>query len=107
LAIGLGVSFFREMRENALTRVTKRIARYSYGMYLFHYFAIWVGFVVFRAASKPVQAAIFIAVLGCLSVLLYHAVESPLIAAGGNISQKFMRREYTFRVKSHPAEGAV
>src|ERR1700693_3696483 len=30
--IGLGVSFFREASENTLTRLTERIARYSYGI---------------------------------------------------------------------------
>jgi peptidoglycan/LPS O-acetylase OafA/YrhL len=32
-AIGVGMCFFRESRKNALTRATKRIARYSYGIY--------------------------------------------------------------------------
>ena len=40
-AIGLGVCFFREMRSTAITGLTKHIARYSYGIYLLHYFAIW------------------------------------------------------------------
>jgi peptidoglycan/LPS O-acetylase OafA/YrhL len=107
LAIGSGVSFFREMRESTLTHVTAKIARYSYGMYLFHYFAIWVGFVVFRNAGMMLQAAIFVAVLGCLSVGMYHAVEAPLIAVGARIAQKFMSHEYTFRMKSRSAEGTV
>jgi len=107
MAIGLGVSLFREMRDNVLTRATKRIARYSYGMYLFHYFAIWVGFVVCRGTSRVAQASIFAAVLGCLSVGMYHAVEAPLIAVGIGFSQKFTHRESTFRMKSHSAEGTV
>jgi peptidoglycan/LPS O-acetylase OafA/YrhL len=107
LAIGLGVSFFREMRENTVTRLTKRIARYSYGMYLFHYFAIWTAFVVCSGAGRMVQASVFVAVLGCLSVLMYHAVEAPLIAIGIGVSQKFTRREYAFGMKSRSAEGAV
>jgi peptidoglycan/LPS O-acetylase OafA/YrhL len=107
LAIGLGASFFREMRENILTRLTKRIARYSYGIYLLHYFAIWIGFVVCRGVGRGAQFAIFGAVLISLSALLYHLVEAPLIEVGANISEKFTRREYTFRVKSHSVEGAV
>jgi peptidoglycan/LPS O-acetylase OafA/YrhL len=106
-AIGLGVSFFREMRENILTRLTKRIARYSFGIYLVHYFAIWVGFVVCRGLGRGFQFVMFGALLISLSVLLYHTVERPMIAIGVNVSEKFMRREYTFRVKSHSAESAV
>jgi peptidoglycan/LPS O-acetylase OafA/YrhL len=105
--IGLGVCFFREMRENPLTRLTKRIARYSYGIYLLHYFAIWIGFVVCRSLNIGLQIAIFAAVLGSLSVLLYHAVEAPLIAAGVAVSEKFKYRPYIFGVKSHSAGRAA
>jgi len=91
--IGLGVSFFREMRESPLTWLTQRIARYSYGIYLLHYFAIWVGFEVCRGLNFALQIAIFAAVLASLSVLLYHVVESPLIAAGVKLSEKFRQRE--------------
>lgn len=106
-AIGLGVCLFREMRENPLTRLTKRIARYSYGIYLLHYFAIWFGFVVCRNLNIGLQGAIFAAVLIFLSVLLYHTVEAPLIAAGVKVAERFTRRAYTFGVKSRTAEGAA
>jgi peptidoglycan/LPS O-acetylase OafA/YrhL len=106
-AIGLGVSFFREMRENFVTRSAQRIARYSYGIYLLHYFAIWVGFVVCRGLGRGLQVAIFAALLISLSALLYHAVEAPMIAIGVNVSERFMRREYTLRIKNNSAESAV
>ena len=92
LAVGLGVCFFREMRENPLARATKQIARYSYGIYLLHYFAIWMGFVVFRNESPGFQAATFVLVLVLLSVLLYHLVEAPLILVGVKLSEKFASR---------------
>jgi peptidoglycan/LPS O-acetylase OafA/YrhL len=98
-AIGLAVSFFREMRENPLTWLTARIARYSYGIYLLHYFAIWLGFQVCRGLHPVLRAAIFGGVLACLSVLLYHAVESPLIAVGVRLSRKFMDHAGPFGLK--------
>lgn len=103
-AIGLGVCFFREMRENPLTQLTKRIARYSYGIYLLHYFAIWVGFVVCRSWNFGMQIAIFAAVLIVLSVLLYHTVEEPLIKAGVRVSQKLIRRSFALGVDTHSGE---
>lgn len=106
-AIGLGVCFFREMRENPLTRLTKRIACYSYGIYLLHYFAIWIGFAVCRRLNVGLQIAIFAAVLSSLSVLLYHAVEAPLIAAGVKVSEKLMHRSRALVVKSHLTERAA
>jgi len=94
LSIGLGVSFFREMPENLLAALSKQIARYSYGIYLLHYFAIWVAFAVFRRLNAGLQIAIFVAVLASLSVLLYHAVEAPLIAAGVRISKRLAHRNF-------------
>jgi peptidoglycan/LPS O-acetylase OafA/YrhL len=105
--IGLGVCLFREMRENSFTRLAKRIARYSYGIYLLHYFAIWIGFVVCRSLNVTLQIAIFAALLGSLSMLLYHTVEAPLIAVGVKISAKFKNSPYTFGLRSRSAERAA
>jgi len=105
-AIGLGVCFFQEMRENPLTRLTKRIARYSYGIYLFHYLAIWIGFVVCRNLNVGLQIAIFGAVLVSLSVLLYHTVEAPMIVAGVEVSQKLTHRSFAREVTGHSGEPA-
>jgi peptidoglycan/LPS O-acetylase OafA/YrhL len=106
-AIGLGSCFFREMQENPLTRLAKRIARYSYGIYLLHYFAIWIGFVVCRKLNIGLQIAIFVTVLVSLSVLLYHAGESPLIAAGVKVSQKFRHPSNAVEVKGHSSDRVV
>jgi peptidoglycan/LPS O-acetylase OafA/YrhL len=106
-AIGLGVCFFREMRENPLARLAKRIARYSYGIYLLHYFAIWIGFVVCRKLNIALQMAIFVTVLVSLSVLLYHTVESPLIAAGVKVSQKFRFPSNAIEVKGYSSDRVV
>lgn len=89
LAIGLGVGMFREMPANWLARMAKRIARYSYGIYLLHYFAIWTVFVVCRTLNVSIQIAVFAGVLVCLSAALYHAVEAPMIKAGIRLSRQF------------------
>jgi peptidoglycan/LPS O-acetylase OafA/YrhL len=106
-AIGLGIPFFREMPENPLKSATKQIARYSYGIYLFHYFAIWIGFEVCRTLNVGLQVAIFGAVLVSLSVLLYHTFEAPLIAAGVKLSEKFKSSPHTSEIDGHPAEPAA
>ena len=103
-AVGLGVCFFREISSTAITSLTKHIARYSYGIYLLHYFAIWVAFVVFRRLSVAMRAAIFLAVLVSLSVLLYHAIEAPLIGVGVKASEKWMRRRFVSGLRRHPVK---
>lgn len=104
LAIGAGVSFFREAPNNWLARLAQQIARYSYGIYLLHYFAIWVGFVVCRRSNIAVQIAVFIAALCSFSVLLYHVVEAPLIAIGLQIAEKWRRRSRAAEGKGFAAE---
>lgn len=102
-AIGLAVSFFREMRENLLTWLTKRVARYSFGIYLLHYFAIWAGFDFGKRLNLALQIAIFAIVLICISEFLYHLVEAPLIAAGVTLSEKSLAAVRQKSRRPHPA----
>jgi len=86
--IGLGVCLFRELQENLLTRLGRGIARYSYGLYLLHYFAMWIGFVICKRLHLGLQFTIFVTTLVSASVILYHTVEAPLIAAGAKVSER-------------------
>ena len=86
--IGLGVSLFRELPASRMTRLAQIVARYSYGIYLLHYFAIWLGFSAARHLDFRLQIAIFISTLMGLSILLYHAVEAPMIAVGVHASER-------------------
>ena len=85
--IGLGACLFRELQDGFVARLARRIARYSYGVYLLHYFAIWFAFVVCGNLNIGLRITIFAATITSLPVLLYHTVESPLIAAGVEVSE--------------------
>ena len=86
--IGLGACLFRELRKSFLTRLARTIARYSYGIYLLHYFAMWLGFVVCGSLNAGLQIAIFVATLATLSVILYYSVEACFTAAGVKVSER-------------------
>jgi peptidoglycan/LPS O-acetylase OafA/YrhL len=107
LGVGLGVCFFREAREGRLTRIAQMIAQYSYGIYLLHYFAIWIGFVVFKTLNIGLQATIFMATLVTLPVILYHKVEAPLIAQGVRVSNRLMLKPLLGRAKRCSTEQAA
>ncbi len=107
LAIGLGVPLFREMPPNLLTWFAQRVARYSFGIYLLHYFALWVAFVICGRLPVGEQVAIFIGVLATLSVVLYHVFEAPLISLGVNFSEKFRFASGTIAVVEESGERAV
>lgn len=89
LAIALGAALFHEMPANWLARLAKRIARYSYGIYLLHYSAIWLAFAICRERAAWMRIALFLGVLVALPALLYHTVEAPMIRAGVRLSRKF------------------
>jgi len=87
-AIGVGLCIFGEMTENVITRPARLIARYSYGIYLLHYFALWIGFVVLKHAGMPIRCGVFAGTLVGLSVVLYHVVEAPMISVGVRLSER-------------------
>ena len=102
--IGLGACLFRELREGFLTRLAQKIARYSYGVYLLHYFAMWLGFVACRNLNFGLQFAIFTATTISLPVILYHSVEAPLTAAGVTISERLGSLPLFMRASGHAAK---
>jgi peptidoglycan/LPS O-acetylase OafA/YrhL len=105
--IGLGACLFRELRENFLARLVRRIARYSYGIYLLHYFAMWLGFVICRSLNAALQIAIFTATIVTLPVILYHCVEAPFIAAGVKFSERLKPLPILTQARGHAAKEAA
>jgi peptidoglycan/LPS O-acetylase OafA/YrhL len=102
--IGLGACLFRELPESFVTRLARRIAQYSYGIYLLHYFAMWLGFVICRDQSVGLQIAIFAAALASLAVILYHCVEAPITAAGVEISERIGSVPLLIQASGHAAK---
>jgi peptidoglycan/LPS O-acetylase OafA/YrhL len=106
LSIGLGVCLFRELQASLITRLARNIARYSYGIYLLHYFAMWFAFVILKNLNAGLRIAIFIATLVSLPVILYHTVEAPLIAVGVRISERLKPLPLLLRVNGRAAKQA-
>lgn len=85
LALGLAIPCFKEIRFPAITRVSQIVAKYSYGIYLVHFAAIYFAFE--RGANLPalVQWGVFFGILTAVTVILYHTVEEPMIQFGKRI----------------------
>lgn len=82
LIIGFAIPAFHDSRTVIVNYVANRIARYSYGIYLFHMIALWIGCTVLRNQPELVQWAVFLAVLAVLSIGTYHLLEKPAIDLG-------------------------
>lgn len=85
LVLGVTLPYYRECRVAWLGKAGAVIARYSYGIYLFHSLSIWFAFDRLRGNPSIVQWVVFLVTLAGIPVLLYHAVESPMIRMGNRL----------------------
>ncbi len=92
LALGLGIPFFAELPAGVAKTVAHLIAKYSYGIYLCHYFAIWVGFGVLQAWPLALRWSVFTVLIVSVPVVLFHTIEAPLIRVGGRVVKQVVPR---------------
>jgi peptidoglycan/LPS O-acetylase OafA/YrhL len=81
LALGLALPFFHEVPVRAIRSAAAAIAKYSYGIYLFHLIAIYYCFDILDA-STWLRIAASIVLTGVAAVASYHLLEEPLIEYG-------------------------
>jgi peptidoglycan/LPS O-acetylase OafA/YrhL len=92
LAIALGLVVICELSPSALTSGAAVIARYSYGVYLLHPVALWLGFIVWRDEPPAVQWATFGVSVVLLPWLAYHGIEEPGIRVGKRLAARVVAR---------------
>ena len=85
LGLALLVPFVRELPHGRSSKVFVIIARYSYGIYLTHFIALWVGYGVVGGA---LGWAVFAAIAIVAPVVLYHGIEKPLIGFGRRLTTR-------------------
>ena len=88
LLVGLSLPFFRELKSHCLSRSCSIIAKYSYGVYLSHYFCIWFAFQELGAMPATIRLITFLVLLVGAPFLLYHLIELPMIQLGNRIAQR-------------------
>lgn len=81
LAVGSALPFFHQVRQPLISRCAHVLAKYSYGIYLGHLFALWLGFAAFRGPFL-LQVFVWLAALVIVPVGSFHLIESPFIRAG-------------------------
>jgi peptidoglycan/LPS O-acetylase OafA/YrhL len=92
LALGLLLPQFREISTPMLRAAFKYIARYSYGVYLTHFFSIWLAFDQLHHYSLWLRWVVFLFSTIAASALLYHYVEEPMIGLGHRLSNHLQER---------------
>jgi len=92
LLVGLGLPLFRQMKSEWVLAPSRQIAKYSYGIYLTHPFAIVIGLYLMRGYSLPVRLVGELVPLVAFPVLAYHLVEYPMIRMGSRLAAKAERK---------------
>ena len=82
LPMGLMVSRFEDIKNPWICQISYRISKYSYGLYLSHYFCLWLAFTRLGFLTLGSQWIIFIVTAVALPVVLYNAIEQPSIDIG-------------------------
>lgn len=89
-AIGGMIPLFARMRSPALRSTSKNVAKYSYGVYLFHGPCIWIAFGKFSRFGLVGSSICLVALLAAISVLAYHLIENPLIRVGRQLAARLL-----------------
>jgi len=82
---------FRDMATGLLSRACHLVAKYSYGIYLFHFLAIWISFIKLAFLPAALQWILLGVLMAALPWTAYHALEDPLIRAGKRIASRWSR----------------
>ena len=106
LVIGLAVPLFADLEQPVLRKASAWIARYSYGIYLTHLYALWTAFVVLKEYPVGVRYSVLVALSVGLPITLYHLVEAPMIRVGGRLAKRLPIRIAQTVVRAETAVAA-
>ena len=86
LALGFMIPLWREIESPIVARAAKEIAKYSYGIYLFHNPIIWLSFIALAAWHPLVRWCALMSLMVAVPFAAFHTIESPMIQWGKKIA---------------------
>ena len=99
LALGASSPFFAQISAPWLTEPSRLIAKYSYGIYLSHFFCIWLMFDrLHYVLPRAARLTLFAALVALLPIAFYHFLEEPLIQLGKRVAKRLERGRGTCHV---------
>ena len=91
LILGLAIPWFSSLSNPLLVKICQLVAKYSYGIYLTHFFTIWFAFVRLHAIPRTARWIVFLLSSAGLPILLYHLLEEPLIQVGKRLADRLSK----------------
>ncbi len=92
MMLGLGLPLFHQIKARPLLSLSHGIAKYSYGAYLSHPFAIVLGVLLWRGHAIWLQVAVVAGATIAFSVAAYHLLEKPMIRLGSRVANRAEQR---------------
>jgi peptidoglycan/LPS O-acetylase OafA/YrhL len=90
LVLGIAVPFFSQISAWWLVVPSHLIAKYSYGIYLTHFFCIWFVFEYLPSfLPRMARVGLFAVLVTGLPVCFYHFLEEPMVLLGKRIAKRF------------------
>lgn len=100
---------FKDLRPGWISSFCREIAKYSYGIYLTHLFALWISFILLgRQLSSPIlETLVTVGITGIASFTLFQSVENPLIQLGKRLAARIddRRKDAVFGAHSVMVQG--
>ena len=88
LAVGLLLPLFRQMRSQWAIRTSHTVAKYSYGVYLVHPFALVLGVYLLPGRPFALQLGVALLTTAAGAITAYHLIEQPLIDLGARVAAR-------------------
>jgi peptidoglycan/LPS O-acetylase OafA/YrhL len=101
--LGFAIPQFREMSNHVWNRVFQLVARYSYGIYLTHLICLWLAFQRLNTLPAYLRWSVFVTTVTVSPIVLYHALESPMINLGTRLVAGRNREIGKARITPAPA----
>lgn len=96
---GLLIPLFGQIQSAVIQLVAKTVAKYSYGIYLFHVPVLWLTLVRFRTPWAALNLMLALLVLAMVCVAAYHFIEEPFIEWGKRLANRRTKVAKAFLVK--------
>ena len=102
MLLGLVIPNVLDLKASWITRASKTVAEYSYGIYLCHEPVIWLAFVKLKAYPVPLRWATLVVLMVGVPWLAQRWIEAPLIAVGRRIAVRWTAAYVQFRASRNP-----
>jgi peptidoglycan/LPS O-acetylase OafA/YrhL len=97
MLLGLVIPNFADLNEFWLTRVSRSVAKYSYGIYLCHDPVIWFSFIKLKSFPVPARWAALVLLMIAVPVAAHRWLEAPLIDVGRRLATRWTNAYTRFR----------